>query len=113
MYTVLYTPEMLATLIPINPYTYFGAYMTRHKFLRALSCKTRLKVAYAIRDQQMFVGELAEALDIPQSEASRAISTLRDAGAVVSERAGNKVLCSLSEAGAELLDMLDKFDWHG
>jgi ArsR family transcriptional regulator len=55
---------------------------------RALSDRTRLRLLGLLRDGELCVCDLVDALGIPQPKASRHLAYLRKAGFVVSRRAG-------------------------
>ena len=62
---------------------------------RALSDPKRLMVLYALADQPRSVGELAELLDVSQSNLSQHLALLRDRGLVDTERDANRVIYTL------------------
>jgi ArsR family transcriptional regulator len=52
------------------------------QLFQVLGNRTRLRVLRALQDRELGVGELAEALRMPQSSASKHLALLRDAGLV-------------------------------
>ena len=69
---------------------------TEFFYLQAELCKSladpkRLMLLHELRHGPKSVGELAESLDLKQSNTSQHLGVLRKAGVVVTERAGNTV----------------------
>jgi ArsR family transcriptional regulator, virulence genes transcriptional regulator len=70
--------------------------------LKAELCKTfsdpkRLIIINELRDGEKQVGELAEALDMPQAVVSRQLAVLRSRGVVTPRREGTNVFYSLTD----------------
>ncbi|RJQ43758.1 MAG: ArsR family transcriptional regulator [Anaerolineaceae bacterium] len=61
----------------------------------ALSDTTRIMILYLLSERDMFVNEIAEALDTPQSTISRHLKVLRERNLVSTERQGTAVLYSI------------------
>ena len=72
---------------------------------RALSDPKRLMILYALRDTTRSVGELAELLEISQSNVSQHLAMLRDRGLVDAEREANRVIYTLRHP--RLVDAID------
>jgi DNA-binding transcriptional ArsR family regulator len=72
---------------------------------QALADPKRILILYALAERPMYVGELAEALDTPQSTVSRHLKVLRDRRLVNTERDGASVLYSLADR--RVIDALD------
>lgn len=67
--------------------------------LRALGEPTRLRIVEALARGDHSVGELVETLRIHQSNASKHLQVLFQAGLVRRRRAGNAIIYSLAEPG--------------
>jgi ArsR family transcriptional regulator len=65
---------------------------------RAFSERTRLRILHLIRDGEMCVGDLVEALRLEQATASRHLAYLRKAGLVTFRKAGPWRYWSLAPA---------------
>ena len=79
-----------------------GKYDQELYALKAELCKTfadpkRLMILEELRDGERTVGELAQALDVPHSAASRHLSVLRERGAVITRREGTSIYYSLTD----------------
>ena len=68
-----------------------------HKLFKALSDGTRREILFLLEDKQRNVGEMVTQFDLTQPTTSRHLSVLRDAGLIVDERQGQKVVYSLNE----------------
>ncbi|MFD1659081.1 ArsR/SmtB family transcription factor [Streptomyces caeni] len=85
---------------------------------KALADPTRLLLINELRDGARSVGEVAEALEIPQPNASRHLSILRDRGVVTIERVGSNSFYRLSSdkvlAAVDLLRefMTEELGWR-
>ncbi|MHB8104277.1 MAG: ArsR/SmtB family transcription factor [Dehalococcoidales bacterium] len=70
--------------------------------LKASLCKTfadptRMMIINELRSGEKIVGQLQEALDIPQPVVSRHLALLRERGVVKARRNGTKMIYSLSD----------------
>ncbi len=73
----------------------------------ALSDTTRIMILYLLAEREMYVNEIAEALDAPQSTISRHLKVLRERKLVNTERQGTAVLYSLmDERIIQALDLM-------
>jgi ArsR family transcriptional regulator len=73
----------------------------------AISDPTRILLLYAIAEETRNVNNLAEAVDISQSAASRHLKVLRERGIIQAQRDGVQVLYTLTdERFLEALDLL-------
>lgn len=68
---------------------------------RALSDPTRREILRLLRKRDMTAGEIAERFDLAKSTLSGHFAALRQAGLVVSERMGTRIVYSLSLAAHE------------
>lgn len=66
--------------------------------LRAIADPTRLRLVFLLRDGERCVGELVDALRLPQSTVSRHLSHLRRTKLVRTRRSGTTVFYSLGNA---------------
>ena len=69
--------------------------------LRALGDPSRREIVRLLRDGDLTAGELAERFDLARSTLSEHCAVLKDAGLVVTERQGTKVVYSLNTSTAE------------
>ncbi|MGB0680029.1 MAG: ArsR/SmtB family transcription factor [Polyangiales bacterium] len=67
-------------------------------FFRALSDPIRLRIVHLLRAQPRSVGEVVEALDIPQPSASRHLARLHAAGLIARSRQGNQIIYAVRDA---------------
>lgn len=72
---------------------------------RALSDPKRLMILYALREGSRSVGELADLLEVSQSNVSQHLALLRDRGLVDTERDANRVIYTLRHP--RLLEAID------
>ena len=63
----------------------------------ALSDTTRIMILYLLADQPLFVNEISETLDTPQSTVSRHLRILRERNLVDTAREGTSVRYSLKD----------------
>ena len=80
------------------------------RMFRAFSDRTRLRILHLLVDGELCVGNIVDALEIPQPRASRHLAYLRNAGLVVVRKQGVWSYYSLAEAQTpfhrQLLDCL-------
>lgn len=85
---------------------------------KALADPKRLLIINELRDGPRSVGEIAEALQTSQPNASRHLALLRDRGIVTGERAGSTVFYALTSSKVlRAIDLLREFmaeelGWH-
>lgn len=73
----------------------------------ALSDSTRVMILYLLAENEMFVNEISEALDAPQSTVSRHLRILRERNLVATERQGTSVMYRLQDTRIiEALDLM-------
>jgi len=63
----------------------------------ALGDPTRIAILYLLAERELFVNEISDALDIPQSTASRHLRVLRERNLVGTDRQGTAVQYSLTD----------------
>ena len=81
---------------------------------KAIADPKRLLIINVLRDGQLNVGEIAQALGISQSNASQHLAVLRDRGIVVARRSGTSVHYSLSNRKIlEAIDLMRQFVAEG
>lgn len=68
---------------------------------RALSDPSRREIVRLLREGDLTAGELAERFDLARSTLSEHSAVLKEAGLVVTERQGTKVVYSLNTSTAE------------
>ena len=71
----------------------------------ALSDTTRIMILYLLTDRSLFVNEISESLDMPQSTVSRHLRILRERNLVDTAREGTSVRYSLKDH--RIIDALD------
>ncbi len=77
------------------------------RICKGLADPKRLLILNALRDSELSVTELCDALDLPQANISQHLGVLRDRGLVVSRRDGQWVYYSLtSNKIIQALDLL-------
>jgi DNA-binding transcriptional ArsR family regulator len=63
----------------------------------ALADTKRIMILYLLAEKEMFVNEISDALDTPQSTISRHLRVLRERNLVATKRQGTAVLYSLPD----------------
>lgn len=71
-------------------------------FFKALGDPTRLRILSCLKDGELCVCNLMEALDMPQSTISRHLATLRHAGLVSGRRGGKWMYYQLAKPDCPL-----------
>ncbi|BBB49092.1 ArsR family transcriptional regulator [Pelolinea submarina] len=71
--------------------------LLHERICSALGDPTRILILYMLSEKGMFVNELSEALNIPQSSVSRHLRILRERNLVATERQGTAVLYTLPD----------------
>ncbi len=75
--------------------------------LKALAHPARLMICCQLRDQEMSVGDIEQALDIQQPRLSRELSKLRELGILKTRRVSKVIFYSLgSEKAKTIIDSL-------
>ena len=69
--------------------------LLHERICSALSDTTRIMILYLLAERDMYVNEIAEELNAPQSTVSRHLKVLRERSLVTTERQGTAVLYSL------------------
>jgi DNA-binding transcriptional ArsR family regulator len=72
---------------------------------KAIADPKRLLIINELRDRELSVGELCEALDLSQSNASQHLAILRERGVVSARREGTSVIYTLR--GRKVLEAVD------
>ena len=72
-----------------------------NEVFRALGDPTRREMVRLLREGDLTAGELAERFDLARSTLSEHCAVLKEAGLVVTERQGTKVVYSLNTSTAE------------
>jgi DNA-binding transcriptional ArsR family regulator len=73
----------------------------------AMSDTTRIMILYLLSEGDMYVNDIAEVLEQPQSTISRHLKILRERGLVATERQGTAILYSLPDRRIiEALDLM-------
>lgn len=77
---------------------------------KAIADPKRLLIINELREQELSVGDICEALDLSQSNASQHLAILRDRGVVTTRREGTSVIYSLRGTKViEAVDLLREF----
>jgi len=71
--------------------------MLHKRICHALADPTRIMILYYLADKSMYVNELVEAMDIPQSTISRHLGVLRERNLVETEREGAAIKYILAD----------------
>lgn len=66
------------------------------ELLKALAHPKRLEILHLLRDSEMSVSQIQEMLDLPQGNLSQHLSVLRDAGVLITRRAGKHIYYRLA-----------------
>ena len=72
-----------------------------NEVFRALGDPTRREIVRLLRAGDLTAGELAQRFDLARSTLSEHCAVLKDAGLVVTERQGTKIVYSLNTSTAE------------
>jgi DNA-binding transcriptional ArsR family regulator len=85
-------------------------YELHARVCKAIADGKRLLIINELRDGPRSVGELADALGIPQANASQHLAILRDRGIVTTRRAGSTIHYSLTSSKiVQAIDLLYEF----
>jgi len=77
---------------------------------KAIADPKRLLIINELRDRELSVGDLCDALGISQSNASQHLAVLRERGILTSRRSGSNVFYSLrSQKVVQAVDLLREF----
>ena len=77
---------------------------------KAIADPKRLLIINELRDQELSVGDLCEALDLSQSNVSQHLAILRERGVVSTRRAGTSVIYTLrGQKVLQAVDLLREF----
>ena len=71
--------------------------LLHERICSALGDPTRILILYLLSERGMFVNEISDALEMPQSSASRHLRVLRERNLVATERQGTAVLYTLQD----------------
>ena len=71
--------------------------LLHERICSALGDPTRILILYMLSEKGMFVNEISEALNIPQSSVSRHLRILRERSLVATDRQGTAVLYTLPD----------------
>ncbi len=86
--------------------------LLHHELCSALSDTTRIAILYELVDAPRHVGEIVEAMGLPQGTVSRHLKMLRERGIVRAQREGNRVLYELAETRViEILSLMREILW--
>lgn len=79
--------------------------MLHDRICHALADQTRILILYYLAEKPLFVNELVEAMDIPQSTISRHLRVLRERNLVHTEREGSAIRYALADQ--RIIEALD------
>ena len=71
--------------------------LLHERICSALADSKRIMILYLLAEKDMFVNDISDALDTPQSTISRHLRVLRERNLVATERQGTAVLYSLPD----------------
>ena len=81
--------------------------LLHERICSAMSDTTRIMILYLLSEKNMYVNEIADTLEQPQSTISRHLKVLRERGLVATERQGTAILYSLPDNRIiEALDLM-------
>jgi len=72
-------------------------FQVQAEFCKAMAHPVRLEILYLLKAREMSVGDLADAVGVPQANLSQHLAVLRARGAVVAVRRGHVVGYSLAD----------------
>ena len=75
-------------------------------FYKVLGDKTRLRILYALKEQEMCAGDIAVLLDMTKSAVSHQLSVMRNMHQIKSRREGKNVFYSLDDE--HIVDILEE-----
>lgn len=75
------------------------------RLCKAIADPKRLLIINELRDRELSVGDLCQALDLTQSNASQHLAILRERGVVTSRRQGTSVIYTLR--GTKVIQAVD------
>ncbi|KPU27695.1 ArsR family transcriptional regulator [Caloranaerobacter sp. TR13] len=75
-------------------------------YLKALSHPTRLKILEILREDELCVCKIFEALDLEQSNVSQHLRILKDQGILISRREGTNIMYKVKDT--EVFDIINK-----
>ena len=79
-------------------------------FYKVLADKTRLRILYAIKEQEMCAGDIAVLLDMTKSAVSHQLAVMRNMHQIKSRRDGKNVFYSLDDE--HIVDILEEAMVH-
>ena len=79
-------------------------------FYKVLAEKTRLRILYAIKEQEMCAGDIAVLLDMTKSAVSHQLAVMRNMHQIKSRRDGKNVFYSLDDE--HIVDILEEAMVH-
>lgn len=79
-------------------------------FYKVLADKTRLRILYAIKEQEMCAGDIAALLDMTKSAVSHQLAVMRNMHQIKSRRDGKNVFYSLDDE--HIVDILEEAMVH-
>lgn len=92
-------PEVAAQLLELHA-----------RVCKAIADPKRLMIIEELRDRELSVGDVCEALGISQSNASQHLAVLRERGIVSSRREGSNIFYTLrSQKVVQAVDLLREF----
>ena len=82
-------------------------YQLHASVCRGFADPKRLQIINALRDDELSVGEICKAVDLPQANASQHLAILRNKGLVSSRREGQRVYYQITSPKiTQALDLL-------
>lgn len=75
-------------------------------FYKVLGDKTRLRILYALKEQEMCAGDIAVLLDMTKSAVSHQLAVMRNMHQIKSRREGKNVFYSLDDE--HIVDILEE-----
>ncbi len=75
---------------------YLQIFELHAQLLKALAHPRRLEIIHLLRDQELYVSDIYEMLDLPQANISQHLMLLRDAGIVRTTRHGKQIAYAIA-----------------
>ena len=82
------------------------AFQKVNSFFKVLSDETRLRILYALRNQELCAGDIAVLLDMTKSAVSHQLSVMRKMHQIKARREGKNVFYSLDDE--HIVDIIDE-----
>ena len=100
----------LRSHVQVAPETASAMHLMHERICKSIGDPKRLLIIQLLRDHELNVGEIAESLQISQSNASQHLGVLRDRGVVLTRREGTTIHYRLASPRiVEAIDLMRAF----